>query len=519
MAKQKRMDQVRLILETYLRTKSIKSTARQLGISKNTVRGYLRRAQGEEQGLSVLLEQEQSDVMKVVYSTQTNSREDRATVFLSKVDYWIKELRRVGVNKHLLWKEYRREWPSGYGYSQFCEHLKKEIGRRDLTLNLEHTPGEFMQVDFAGSMMSWVDARTGEVHDCPVLVAVMPHSQYTFAIALDSQKVTDFIYGLNMILLFFGKLPKGILSDNFKSYVIKASRYDPEFNELCVQLAAHYQFDLTATRVRKPKDKASVENMVKTAYSRIYAPLRNEIYHSLKELNEAIRAQVIKHNAEPYQKKQGCRLEIFQKYELPVMLSLPSELFEIKRMTKSKVRRDYHVFIGEDKNYYSVPYQYVGRDALVVYTSNTVEVYVDSQRIAIHERLTFKNAYRHQTEDKHMPSNHSEWKKARGFNAAYFLGQADKIGPGTRWAIQHVLLSRIHEPQSYNSCLGIFKLAAKYSASRLELACLRCQKVDKTSYSMLSRILLLNLDQVIPEQIDLFDLPSHDNIRGHKSYQ
>jgi hypothetical protein len=376
-----------------------------------------------------------------------------------------------------------------------------------------------MQVDFAGSKMSWVDEDTGEVHYCEILIAVMPHSQYTFVIALPSQMVSGFVHGLNMRLLFFGRLPKAILSDNFKSYVIKADKYDPDFNELCNQLAAHYHIDLSSTRVRKPKDKASVENMVRTSYSRIFAPIRNEIYHSLQALNEGIRTQLIKHNAEPYQKKQGSRLEVFQQYEFPVMQELPSDLFEVKRMTKSKVRRDYHVFIGEEKNYYSVPFQYVCKDTLVLYTSTTVEIYIDSQRIAIHERLPFRNAFRHQTSDTHMPANHSEWKKARGFNAAYFLRQADKIGPGTRWAIQHVLLSRIHEPQSYGSCQGIFKLGEKYSTSRLELACLRCQKVEKASYSMLQRILLLNLDQVADKQTEMFGLPSHDNIRGPEAYQ
>lgn len=518
MGKQKRMDQVRLILETYQRTNSIKSTARQLGISKNTVRSYLKKLKGGKEQIKEVLDLEEGDAIELMYSQEGKVSVDRTAILYSKMAYWIKELRRVGVTKYLLWQEYRLDYPSGYGYSQFCEHLKRELGRRDLTMSLDHTPGETMQADFAGSKLHWVDERTGEVHACEVLVAVMPHSQYTFAIAVPSQKTPDFIHGLNMIFLFFGRLPKVILSDNFKSYVIKADKYDPEFNELCVQLAAYYHIDLSSTRVRKPKDKASVENMVKTSYTRLYAPIRNEIYHSIEALNEGLRNQAIKNNAEPYQKRQGSRLEIFKEYEFPVMQELPSELFEIKRMTKSKVRRDYHVYIGEEKNYYSVPYQYVGKNTIVVYTSKVVEVYLDNQRIAMHERLPSRNAYRHQTSDKHMPTNHSEWKKARGFNAAYFLAQADKIGPGTRWAIQHVLLSRIHEPQSYNSCQGIFRLGEKYSKSRLELACLRCQKVGKTSYSMLQRILVMNLDQIV-EQADLFDLPLHNNIRGPESYQ
>jgi len=518
MGKLKRMDQVRSIIETYLCTRSIKATARRLVISKNTVRCYLRRAKTYSKDLTKVLELSEEDVTKVFYLVDGKEPADRELLFASKISYWIKELRRVGVTKHLLWEEYRNEYPGGYGRSQFCERLKREIGRRDLTLSLDHTPGKFIQVDFAGSKMCWIDAKTGEVHECEVLITVMPHSHFTFAIALPSQKVADFVHGLNQALLFYTKLPKAILSDNLKSYVTKADRYDPEFNELCVQLSTHYGIDLTATRVGKPRDKASVENMVKTAYSRIYAPLRDEIYHSLEELNEAIRAELIKHNMEPYQKKQGCRHDIFQQYELPVMQDLPSDLFEIKRITKSKVRRDYHVFIGEEKNYYSVPFQYVGKNTIVVYTSKLVEVYLDNQRIAVHDRLISRNAYRHQTNDAHMPKSHSEWKKARGFNAAYFLKLADQIGPATYWVISQVLISRIHEAQSYNSCKGIFHLGEKYSIQRLELACLRCQKVGKASYSILKRILQHNLDQVA-DQPDLFNIPQHDNIRGSDAYQ
>jgi hypothetical protein len=346
----------------------------------------------------------------------------------------------------------------------------------------------------------------------------MPHTQHSFAVALPSQKVTDFVDGLNQALLFFGKLPKVILCDNLKSFVTKADKYEPDFNELCIQLATYYQIDLQAARVRKPKDKASVENLVSTIYTRVYAPIRDEIFHSLVELNEAITRQLNLHNRRPYQQKTGCRLSEFTSIESPEMKELPSELFEVKKTTRSKVRKDYHVYIGEEKNYYSVPFQYVGREAIIVYTSHSVEVFVGSQRVATHSRLLYRNLYRHQTNSTHMPKSHSEWKKARGFNAAYYIAQADKIGSATRWAVELVIRSAIHAPQSFNSCMGILRLANKYTPERLELACLRCQKVDKTSYKMLKNILTRNLDQVI-EQDDLFSTPAHDNIRGPKAYQ
>lgn len=519
MGKIKRMDQIRQIIKTYLATSSIKATARRLQVSKNTVKLYVRLGQAHDEDLSQLLLLPESALYSIFYpSKDPQSDLDRRAVFSSKVDYWIKELRRVGVTRHLLWEEYRREYPQGYSYTQFCEHLRRELGRRDLTIRLNHEPGKVMQVDFAGHKMHWIDESSGEVHQAEVLVAVFPHSQYTFAIALPSQRVGDFIHGLNQAFLFFAGLPQALLSDNLKSYVTRADRYDPTFNELCVQLAAHYQIDLSATRVGKPQDKASVENMVGTVYQRIYAPLRNEVFHSLDQLNAAIRGQLHIHNAKPYQQKEGTRHELFHTYELPVMKDLPSDVFEIKKTVRAKVRRNYHVFLGEEKNHYSVPYQHVGKQATAIYTSSIVQVYIDNQRVATHQRLLYRNAYQYQTNADHLPKSHREWKKARGYNAAYFLREAEKIGPATHWAVEHILVSRIHEAQSYDSCRGLLRLAQKYSTVRMENAARRCHKVGKASYSMIQRILIHKLDMQ-SDQLELFNIPLHDNIRGPETYQ
>ncbi len=518
MGKIKRMDQVRQIIETFLSTDSIKATARRMQVSKNTVKGYVRRGQAHNEDLSKLLLLGDAEFIAIFYPCKNTGSVKRKDVFKGQIDYWIKELRRVGVTRYLLWEEYVESNPDGYSYSQFCEHLKREVGCRDLTINLNHTPGEVMQVDFAGKKMRWVDIATGEVHQTEVLVAVMPHSQYTFVIALASQKVADFIHGLNQALLFFGKLPNVILSDNLKSYVIKSDKYDPTFNDLCVQLAAHYQVDLEATRVRKPKDKASVENMVGTVYTRIYAPLRNEIFHSIEELNAGIRQQLTIHNNKSYQQKQGTRHSVFHTYEEVVMENLPSDLFEIKKSAIAQVRRNYHVLLGQDNVFYSVPYKHAKQTATIIYTSTIVELYIDNQRVATHSRLYATGSQQYQTKDEHMPKSHLEWQKAQGFNAAYFLSEAEKVGPATRWAVQHILLSRIHEAQSYNSCQGLLSFGKKHSNVRLENATLRCQKVGQVSYHMVKNILARKLDMVA-DQLELFNVPQHENIRGPQAYQ
>lgn len=138
--------------------------------------------------------------------------------------------------------------------------------------------------------------------------------------------------------------------------------------------------------------------------------------------------------------------------------------------------------------------------------------------MAVHPCLSHHDTKRYQTNEKHLPKNHLEWRKAQGYDAAYFIGKAQKIGSHTTWAMQQILLSRIHEPQAYKSCLGVLRLADKYSPQRLEQACNRCRNAGKTNYTMLKNILAKNLDQV-NDQLDLFTPPEHDNIRGLAAYQ
>ena len=517
MAKTKRMDQIKELLRTYQACGSFKQTGRILNMSKNTVKKYIRRLEQDQISLETALQMEESELQKVVLKPLPANEQNRLSHLESQLDYWLSELRRVGVTRQLLWEEYRQQTPSGYGYSQFCEYLRRAARRKDVTLQIQHVPGEVMQLDFAGKSLSWIDLQTGEVMKCEVLIAVFPHSQYTFAIALPSQQIADFIYGINEAFLFFGGLSQVILSDNLKSYVSKADRYDPTFTQLCEQLGAHFQVDLQATRAGKPKDKGSVENAVRIAYQRIYAPLRNENFFSLEELNAAIRTQLDVHNKKAYQKKEGSRYDVFHQYELPQMRPLPSELFELKKIVKAKVQRNYHIMLGEEKNFYSVPHQYVGRNAQVVYTARTVSVFIDNQRIAIHKRL-LRRGYNYQTKPEHMPPAHQKWKEIKGYDASHFLQKAQRIGPATHWAIERILISRIHEQQTYNSCLGVIRLGEKHTPERLEKAALRCQVVDQVSYSMLKRILDLKLDTQTQSEEQL-TLPLHDNIRGADAYQ
>ena len=516
----KRMDQIIHILEVYQRTRSIKATKRQTGCARNTVRDYLRLAASYNKDLSVVMALPEDELRQVFYpGTPTKDKTaERLDYFNTNYDDWVKDLQNKGVTRYLLWEEYRQEVPDGYSYTQFCVLFRERAQRKNLTLAINHKPGEFVQFDYTGATIPWVDRQTGEVHQCQVLVAILPFSQYTFAIALPSQKTADFVYGITRALDYFGGLPQGIISDNLKAFVIKSDRYEPTFNDVIVQLSGHYKVDLQATRPYRPKDKAAVEGGVKTTYTRLFAPLRNTVFYSPEEINTAFGPLLKVHNEKPFQVREGSRAKVFLETEKPCLTPLPAAPFLVKNTVKAKVNLSYHVYLSACKNYYSVPFRFVGKTAEIVYTRDTVEIFVGTDRVAMHRRPPTGARNRYITDLMHMPRNHQEWRKAEGFDANYFLKNAAKIGPATEWAMGQVLASRQHESQAYRICQGVFSLGKTYSPERLEAAAARLKMAGKANYSMLRNVLEKKLD-IAAQTPDLFTPPEHENIRGPAAYQ
>jgi len=506
------MDQISQLITLHGQGVAKRKIARLLGLSKNTVKKYLDRI------TSVEAFDKLSDAEKrtIVYGHQvTDRREQILSDQLSKI---IKELGKPGVTRYLLWEEYKFRDPNGLSYGRFCDRIRRHKQVEHATLRMNYQAGYYLMVDFTGKKISWIDRGTGELIECEVLVGTLPYSGYTFACAVASQKQEDFTWAINQCLLYFGGLPKVLLSDNLKSFVKKSNRYEPTFSELCIQFSGHYGVELEATRVGKPKDKASVERHVQIVYNRLYAPLRNTAFYSLAQINEAFREQLQVLNAKNFQGKEYSRKDKFDKKEKPRLAALPTELFEIRKSTQAKVQRNYHVILGEDKHQYSVPYRYIGKSTQIVYTAYTVEIYCGLERIAHHKRDRRKYGY--STYAAHMPEKHLKYLEQRGWDAEYFRKQADQIGPATRWAIDQILASKQLIEQTYNACLGVIGLKNKYSSDRLEQACLRAQTTLRASYGIINNILKNGTDKLpLSSQIDLFSTPEHSNIRGSTHYQ
>jgi len=513
------MLQIKKALQLLEEGRSERSISSQLGLSRNTLRHYQSKFKSSGLLYSQILALSDIDLSSLIYGEQPNAtKSSRQVRFDLLSDYLIAELKRVGVTRQLLWKEYLGQDPDGYGYSQFCDLLNqlKSRGNNALTMHFDHIAGERMQVDFAGKKLSYVDKRSGEITQCPVLVCTLPFSGYTYVEALANASQRNLYESLGRALSYLGGVPANVLSDNMKQFVDKASRYEPCFNEMAEQWSVYYNTTLSAARVRKPKDKPSVEKEVHISYLRIFAPLRNETFHSLSGLNYRIRECLSVHNATPMQRYGASRKERFEQDERPLLKPLPLTEFVVRQEVKAKVQRNYHVILGEDMHQYSVPYSHVGETVKIVYDYAEVEIFLNMRRIALHRRDPRRNGY--STKEEHMPESHLRYKKTKGWDADYFIAQASAIGSNSAVIFNRILTRNRFPEQTYNACLGLLALSKKYGNQRLEAACTRALPAPVVTYGLIKNILENNRDKIAEQTSATTYIPNHENIRGEAAY-
>ncbi|WP_375587502.1 IS21 family transposase [Flagellimonas aurea] len=507
------MSQVKQILRLHYQGKGIKTIAKALSVSKNTVKGYVRKADASSLPIESLLALEDPVLEGKLWPGNPAYKDERYEQLKPHLAYYCKELGKLGVNRLLLWEEYKTGNPYPYSYAQFCYHMRQHLRSGKPSMVLEHKPGDKLYVDYAGKPLSYIDRQTGEEVKVQVFVACLPYSDYCFAMAVPSQKLEDFIHALSCCLKELGGVPLTLVPDNLKAAVIKANPYEPDINRALEDFANHYGTSVTPARPRRPQDKSLVENQVKLIYNRVYAKLRKLTFFDLPSLNKAIAQKVREHNQTRMQQKDYCREEKFLADEKHILQPLPQTSFEIKYYREHKVAKNNHIYLGMDKHYYSVPFTYIGTKVKVVYTRSLVKIYSKADPIATHLRNHRKGGYT--TRKEHLCSHHRYYKER---SPTYYM-QRGYNHSETLYRYMEALFKQDKYPeQLYKTCDGIMNLARRTDLEPFTKACNIALEHRNYSYKFLKQVLENRMTEY-PEEPVIKSLPSHGNIRGASSYK
>jgi transposase len=422
-------------------------------------------------------------------------------------------LRHKHLTLELLWQEYKQAYPDGYQYSWYCDLYRRWAQKLDLVLRREHRAGEKMFVDHAGLTVPVVDRETGTVRDASIFVAVLGVSNYTFAEGVWKRDLVSWIGSHNRAVEFFHGVASVTVPDNWKTGVKDACYYEPDLNPTYRDWAEHYGTVIIPARVRRPRDKAKVENAVLVVERWILAALRKRMFFSLAELNHAIGELLVKLNQRKFRKLDSSRAKLFEEVERPALKPIPATPFPFAEWKIARVHPDYHVEV--DRHYYSVPYQYVHQQVDVRSSEKTVEIFLKGQRIAAHVRSHVPG--KPTTLPEHRPEKHQdlEWTSSR------IAERGRDAGPFTVAVLKKIMETRKHPELGYRACLGVVRLGKRYTNERLEAACRRALAMNVCSYRSIKSILESSLDwqALEPVEIPAVHEEVHANVRGPEYYR
>ncbi|MEI8189657.1 MAG: IS21 family transposase [candidate division NC10 bacterium] len=488
---------------------SVRKIARSCCLARSTVSDYLGRAKVAGLGWPLPEGMDEDLLERLLFPVRETSLPRPAL----DMAYLRNEMRKQSVTLQLLWEEYRSHTSDGYSYSQFCQLYGDWVGKQAISLRQEHRAGEKLFVDFAGDTIPIHDPRTGEISQGHVFVGVLGCSNHTYAEVTATEKLPDWIGAQVHALEDIKGVPLVVVPDNTKAAVRSPCWYDPDINLTYQEMAEYYGFTVIPARVRKPKDKAKVENGVLIAERWILARLRHHTFFSIAEANEAVRKLLIGMNAKPFKKLPGSRQSVLEAMERPTLKPLPECPYEFAEWKQVAVNIDYHVDV--EGHYYSAPYQLIQQRLMARITRHGVELLHKGKRVAAHTRSHQKG--RHTTLTEHQPPAHQkylEWTPER------LISWAGMIGPNCAEVIRQILASRPLVVHGYRPCLGVIRLGKPYGNERLERACARALKLNIATYHRIENLLKTGRDKVTMPEPDIpCPVTIHNNVRGAGYYQ
>ncbi len=508
------MSKVKQILKAYTEGVSKSMIKKRTGVSRNTVKRFIRQFIAMDTSIDVILEMKDADLELLFKAQPTFEHDPRHKTLIEFFPEVDKALKQKGNTRHKMWEKYILQHPDGYKATQFNERYRQWSKRVNSTMHIDHKAGDKMYVDYAGDTLQIVDRESGQITKVQVFVAILGASQLTYVEASMSQCKEDFIASCENALHYFGGVPMAIVTDNLKSAVIKSDKYEPTLNEAFRDFVEHYKMVALPAGPYKPRHKALVEGAVKIIYRVIYSVLREQTFTRLEQLNAAIWGLLDLHNntllkGRPYSPRQ-----MFDEIQRLTLQPLAFYRYELKNKRVATVSKTNYVCLSEDKHYYSVPYKYIGKKVAILYGQSQVDIYYRYDHIASHHRD--RRPYMFTTVVDHLATKHqflSDW------NPQKFIERARGIGPEVEKYIIEILGRRPYPEQAYKSCQGILNYGAKVGNQRLNGACARALFYGDYSYKTIVTILEKQLD-LVPLEGDQSkpQMPNHDNIRGEEYY-
>jgi transposase len=369
------MDQVHVIRHKVLvEGVPIREVAREMGVSRNTVRKYLR----ESEPVRKCLVSRGNPVMEAV--------EGRIDELLAEWSTRTTAKQRVtGTRVH------RELVAEGYRVGQTTVRAvlcNRRLRKAEAFVPLVHYPGDEAQVDF---FEVTVDIG-GERRKAHMFLMRMMYSGRDFAWLYDHCDQVAFLDGHVRAFAHFGVIPRRCVYDNLKPAVTKVLFPKRQLSARFQALVSHYLFEPCFARPGEGHDKGGVESRGKNVRLQQLTPIPRG--QSLGEIAGVLLASLDRDAAHKRNREGQNVLERFEQ-EKRQMLRLPEIPFEARKTVLCSISRSALTKI--DGAWYSVPSRWKSLRATAYVGCDQVEIRCGDEAVT-HTRQPFggrRVQYRH----------------------------------------------------------------------------------------------------------------------------
>lgn len=356
--------QIRLLHEAGWGAKRI---AKEVGVARNTVRRYLRSRRADVQ------------VRPAARALDEDGRAQARELFVGRA------AGNAVVVQQML-EERGVEASVRTVQRAVAEQRREQRVAQVATVRFETEPGSQMQIDFGEK---WI-VIAGELVRVFFLVAVLSYSRRLFAKAFLNQRSDDWREGIAAAFRHFGGVTRTLLGDNAKALVLSRDRatgvvtFHPAYLAFC----RDWDVQPRACGPYRARTKGKTESGVKFVKRNAIAGREFESFTALEaHLAEWMLGADTRVHGTTHERP----IDRFDRAERGALRALPSQPLVVRhRRLRRRVSND--AFVDVDTVRYSVPFKHVRAHVDVVVGDASVEVFLGTERVAVHRRSSEPHA-------------------------------------------------------------------------------------------------------------------------------
>ncbi len=383
-----KMSQKQTIIIRYFRQgKSQREISRELGISRPTIRKYIKEYEKQlrEETKADSTELSSSILDPPKYNTSTRKKSKLTAEIIAQIDKHLEkneEKRKSGLRKQQLKKidVWEILVESGYeiSYPTVCNYIRSKEGRKEAFIRQSYSPGSVCEFDW-GEVKLKID---GVKKVYQLAVFTLAWSNYRFAFLYARQHTQSFQQSHVLFFEHLGGIPSQMVYDNMRVAVKRfVGPTEKEPTDALLGMSMYYQFDFRFCNVRKGNEKGHVERSVE--YIRRKAFARQDEFTDLAEANEYLFNKLEQLNDKEQQGKQASGSDLLKQASSHLGL-LPKNPMECAQWKSLRV--DKYSTICLATNHYSVPEELVGKMIEAKIYTDRLDIYYNRQALWSHQR-------------------------------------------------------------------------------------------------------------------------------------